>query len=240
MRRGHVFGMPVVLTLLVLPSLAYAQQTIKPDLRTISPVFDGWLKNPDSTFTLFFGYFNRNLGEIPIMVGPNNSVAPAPEDRGQPTNFLPHRQRHVFHVTVPADWNGEVIWTVAVPGTGQREQTTGSLKKIYKIENPSGRKAPRVRSLPGQRVTARVGEPLKLSGSAVAANAENGKLTIRWSKNRGPATGRVEFTAPTAVFSEPGTYLLLLRVEERVNMGGSSEEHHTDALVTVTVLPWEP
>ena len=71
------------------------------------------------------------------------------------------------------------------------------------------RKVPRVRSLSGQRVTAKGWRALKLSGSAVAANAENGKLTIRWSKNRGPATSRVEFTAPTAmattaVFGEPG------------------------------------
>ncbi len=242
MRTGHLFGIPVVLTLLALPSQTDAQQIIKPDLKTISPVFDGWLRNPDGTFTLFFGYFNRNPDETPIVVGPDNSVAPAPEDRGQPTNFLSQRQRHVFHVTVPADWIGELIWTVAVPGTGTRERTAGSLKTIYEIEDPSGSKAPRVRGLPGQEVAARVGEPLTLAGSASAANAENGELTVRWSKNRGPTTGRVRFTPPTAVattaiFSEAGTYVLRLRVEERVNMGGSSEEHHTDALVTVTVLP---
>ena len=239
--RRQVFGVAVVLALLGLAK-PFAQPIIQPDLKTISPVFDGWLKNSDGTVTLFFGYFNRNPREIPIGVGPNNRVEPAPEDRDQPTNFLPQRQRHVFHVTVPENWNGELTWTVEVPGTGHREQTTGSLKQIYQIENPSGAKAPSLRDLPSGSVMARTGEPLTLTGSVSAADTERGELSVQWSTHRGPTTSRVEFSTPasvatTATFSEPGTYVLRLRVEERVNMGGSSEEHHADALVTVTVSP---
>lgn len=242
MHRKYVSSVSVVLTLLVFPLSFYAQHIIKPDLKTISPVFDGWLRNPDGTFTLFFGYFNRNLDETPIAVGTNNNVTPEPEDRGQPTNFLSLRQRHVFHVTVPADWNDQVTWTVGVPGTDHREQTRGGLNKIYEIENPGGVKAPQLHGLPSQEVMAKVGEPLALNGSAVASNTEHGELTVLWSKNRGPTEGRVQFTFPASAativtFSEPGTYVLRLRVEERVNMGGSSEEHHTDAQMTVTVLP---
>ena len=94
--------------LLSLPAPSEAQEIVRPDLKTISPVFDGWLRNPDGSFTLFFGYFNRNSGETPIPVGPDNEVRPAPDDRGQPTNFLPLRQWHVFRVTVPPGWDD--VW----------------------------------------------------------------------------------------------------------------------------------
>ena len=40
----------------------------------ISPTFDGWEQNPDGSYTLYFGYFNRNLGEeLDVPVGPDNS-----------------------------------------------------------------------------------------------------------------------------------------------------------------------
>ena len=82
MGAGHGFGLPFVVTLLALPLSSFAQEIIQPDLKTISPVFDGWLRNSDGTITLFFGYFNRNLNETPIAVGSNNGVAQEPEDRG--------------------------------------------------------------------------------------------------------------------------------------------------------------
>ena len=242
MCRRNVCRLSVILILVASPPPAHTQQILQPDLKTISPVFDGWFKNPDGTLTLFFGYFNRNREETPIEVGPNNRVAPLPKDRRQPTNFLPQRQRHVFHVDVPSDWDGEITWTVSAPGTDHREQTTGSLKKIYEIENPSGRYAPHLHGFLPQMITARVGKPVALDGSASPANVQRGELTFRWSKNRGPAAGHVVFSFPTAMattatFSEAGKYVLQLRIEERVNMGGSSEEHHTDALVTVMVDP---
>ena len=219
-----------------------SQGIIQPDLKTISPVFDGWFSNPDGSFTLLFGYFNRNSSETSIPIGPDNRVTPTPDDRGQPTNFLPLRQWHVFRVNVPPGWDGEVVWTLGVPGTGHREQTTGSLNTIYEIEDPSGPGAPTVGGLPAGRVTARVGRPLALAASASASNAERGELMVHWSHNRGPAARRVAFSAPgtlatTATFSAPGSYELRLRVDEHVNMGGSSEEYHTDAFVTVSVEP---
>ena len=224
------------------PARTGAQEIIRPDLKTISPVFDGWYTNPDGSFTLLFGYFNRNSSDTPIAVGPDNRVSPAPDDRGQPTNFLPLRQWHVFRVAVPAGWDGEVIWTLGVPDTGHREKTTGSLNPIYQVADPSGPGAPAVSGLPAGRVSTRVGEPLTLRASAAAADRARGELLVHWSKNRGPAAGSVAFNAPealttTATFSAPGDYQLRLRVDEHVNMGGSSEEHHTDAFVTVSVEP---
>ena len=243
-RAARAAGACAAAVLLLLPAAApaRAQELVRPDLKTISPVFDGWLRNPDGSFTLFFGYFNRNSGETPIPLGPDNQVRPAPDDRGQPTNFLPLRQWHVFRVSVPPGWDDEVVWTLGVPGTGRREQTRGSLNAIYEIGDPGGPQAPAVSGVPRGSVTARVGRPLALAAAASPADAERGELAVRWSKNRGPAAGRVTFSAPealatTATFSAPGTYELRLRVDEHVNMGGSSEEHHTDALVTVAVEP---
>ena len=240
-RRAPAAAALLALLVLAIPG-SRAQDIIRPDRKTISPVFDGWFSNPDGSFTLLFGYFNRNSSETPIPIGPDNEVQPMPDDRGQPTNFLPLRQWHVFRVTVPAEWDSAVVWTLGVPGTGHREQTTGSLKTIYEIADPSGPGAPAVGSLPAGRVMAQVGQPLALNASASAANAERGELMIRWSKNRGPAAGRVAFSPPgtpatTATFSAPGSYELRLRVEEHVNMGGSSEEYHTDAFVSVSVEP---
>lgn len=60
--------------------------------------------------------------------------------------------------------------------------------------------------------------------------------------HRRPATSQVAFASPssvvtTATFDLARTYVLRLRAEEHLNMGGFSEEHHKDAFVTVTVRP---
>ena len=43
----------------------------------VTPAFEGWTGNPDGTFSLYFGYLNRNYEEeLEIPVGPNNSIEP--------------------------------------------------------------------------------------------------------------------------------------------------------------------
>src|SRR5579864_1569352 len=85
--------------------------------QNVAPVFEGWERNPDGTFSMVFGYLNRNYEEeVDIPVGPANSItlgAGAPVDRGQPTHFYPRRQRFLFRVAVPKDWDKQqkVIWT---------------------------------------------------------------------------------------------------------------------------------
>ena len=84
----------------------------------VTPAFEGWMANRDGTFTLYFGYMNRNYQEeLDIPVGPDNRVEPG-GDRGQPTHFYPRRQRLVFAVVVPRDWGGErkVVWTLTTRG----------------------------------------------------------------------------------------------------------------------------
>jgi len=110
-----VFHVAVAALLLVVTSGAGARaQTLFLKGQTIQPVFEGWEKNADGTFSMLFGYMNRNYQETPyIPVGQNNVFSPGPEDRGQPTHFYTRRQSFVFRVTVPADWGQkDLVWTV--------------------------------------------------------------------------------------------------------------------------------
>src|SRR5712691_32626 len=88
----------------------------------VVPAYEGWLRNPDGTFTFVFGYFNRNWKEeLVIPAGPDNKIEPGPPDRGQPTYFLPRRQPWVFRVTVPKDWGQqELVWTITSHGRTEK------------------------------------------------------------------------------------------------------------------------
>ena len=87
--------------------------------QNVAPAFEGWERNPDGTFNMVFGYLNRNYEEqVDISIGPNNSLDLGGDDRGQPTHFYPRRQRFVFKVAVPKDWdkNRKVAWTLTSHG----------------------------------------------------------------------------------------------------------------------------
>ena len=93
---------------------------------TVTPAYEGWYQNADGTFSLSFGYYNRNFEEIvEIPVGAGNQIEPAAFDGGQPTRFHPRRHWGVFTVIVPADFGDQtVVWTIdfrgekyAIPGT---------------------------------------------------------------------------------------------------------------------------
>ena len=76
--------------------------------QTVTPAFEGWYRNPDGTFSLSFGYFNRNAEEVvDIPIGPNNFIEPGDQNQGQPTEFQPRRHWGVFAVKVPADFGDE-------------------------------------------------------------------------------------------------------------------------------------
>jgi hypothetical protein len=88
----------------------------------IVPVYEGWLRNKDGTFTFVFGYFNRNWKEeLAISAGPDNKLEPGVPDRGQPTWFLPRRQPWVFRVQVPGDWGQqELVWSITAHGRTEK------------------------------------------------------------------------------------------------------------------------
>jgi len=95
--------------------------------QSVVPYFEGWIRNPDGTFDLVFGYFNRNWQqELTIPAGPDNNVELGGPDSGQPTYFLPRRQRFVFRVRVPKDFGKkEVVWSITA--NGRTENGYGSL-----------------------------------------------------------------------------------------------------------------
>jgi len=101
----------------------------------IVPYFEGWIRNPDGTFDLVFGYFNRNWKEeLAIPPGPDNKVDLGGPDAGQPTYFLPRRQRWIFRMRVPADFgNKEVTWTIKA--NGRTETAYGNLLPAQEIND---------------------------------------------------------------------------------------------------------
>ena len=111
----------------------YIPQTKFARGQDVVPSFDGWLRNADGTFTMVFGYFNRNFEEeLVIPPGPNNKIEPGVPDQGQPTYFLPRRHAWLFRVKVPADWgNKELVWTLT--SHDRTEKAYGSLKSDEEI-----------------------------------------------------------------------------------------------------------
>ena len=103
--------------------------------RHIEPAFEGWRPNDDGTFNMMFGYMNENWEETPDMpVGENNNFSPGDMDRGQPTHFLPRRNRFTFEVAVPSDWGErELVWTLN--GNGVERKAYATLKPDYLVDN---------------------------------------------------------------------------------------------------------
>ena len=221
----------LTLGFVVLAAVASAQQN-----QPIYPVYDGFLKNPDGSYTLSFAYFSHNADPVTIAPGATNAFAPTPGDRMQPTTFKPGHWRFQCVMVVPADFDGKMRWTLTYGGvtTGTSERMLQSnwnlvegatqLAKIDYAKVPKGvclNQAPTVRVL---GVTANlkipptlnvaVNEELNLFGSAHDEGLPRGKgLVVEWKMLKGPGT--VKFTIPgsartKAIFSAPGVYELEL------------------------------
>jgi len=167
-----------LLSLLASPSLA---QTSYQSGQHIEPAYEGWRPNADGTFSFMFGYMNENWLEEPdVPIGENNAFSPGDADRGQPTHFLPRRNRFNFEVVVPADWGDrELVWTLNVNGKERKAYAT--LKPDYQVDNiviasetgslGAGTSSPESRAnvkptieVQGDEIrTVRVGEPLVLN-----------------------------------------------------------------------------
>lgn len=184
---------------------------------TVTPSFEGWYRNPDGSFTLSFGYFNRNTEEVvEIPIGPDNFIEPGGPNRGQPSVFRPQRHWGVFGVRVPADFGYErVTWTLrmkgqtfSIPGSLNRDWEIDALEgeananntpPVLKFGELSGQGPAGVTSEP---LSATVGKPLSVSvwgmddGAPVSAGWRDGiagmPVKLTWSKFRGP--GEVAFS----------------------------------------------
>ncbi|HUR33161.1 MAG TPA: hypothetical protein VM032_05155 [Vicinamibacterales bacterium] len=151
--------------------------------QAIAPAYEGWEEDADGTKYFLFGYMNRNWEEEPdIPVGPANSFSPGVPDQGQPTHFLPRRNRFVFRVKVPAGWTekDEMTWTITSPN-GRTEKAYASLRTDYKVDDVvkasetgalgAGASSPEIRAnkppvvkVDGAKtLTAKVGQPLSVA-----------------------------------------------------------------------------
>jgi hypothetical protein len=206
----------------------------------IYPAYDGFVQNPDGSFTLSFRYFSHNAEPVTIRPGEQNAFAPAPADRGQPTTFKPGDWRFQCVMVVPKEFDGKLRWTLSYAGTttGTSEHMLQSnwnlvegaadLKQIDYANVPKGvclNRAPQVRVLgavggrgrgapPSLAVTASVSERFSLFGSVNDEGLPRaGKLVTAWKQLNGPGTAVFENAASArtrATFPAPGAYELEL------------------------------
>jgi hypothetical protein len=181
-----------------------------------SPAYEGWEEESDGSKYFLFGYMNRNwVEEIDVPVGLENTIEPGGPDLGQPTHFLPRRNRFVFRVRVPKSFTekDEMIWTLTTKG--KTEKAYATLRTDYKIDDVvkasetgalgAGTSSPEVRANKPPVVTiegdvrrsAKVGQPLAL----VTLVTDDGVPKPRGGQpGAGAARGRGEQSGP----ADPG------------------------------------
>ena len=143
----------------------------------VAPLFEGWEQNPDGTYSMFFGYLNRNYEEeVDIPIGPNNSFDRV-GDQGQPTHFYPRRQRFVFKMTVPKDWDKQqrVVWTLT--SHGRTNQAKGWLQPEWELNDEV------ISENNGGGVLEANNEPPSITGSSAQTITLPNTITVTVSAN---------------------------------------------------------
>src|SRR5205085_3484657 len=103
----------LALALSVVPPPAHAQSLTYSKGQNVAPAYEGWEQAADGAKYFLFGYMNRNWEEeIDVPVSADNGFTPGAADQGQPTHFLPRRNRFVFRVRVPNTFGpkDEMVW----------------------------------------------------------------------------------------------------------------------------------
>jgi hypothetical protein len=190
--------------------------------QNVVPVFEGWERNPDGTFSMVLGYYNRNVEEaLDVPIGPNNNIEPGGPDQGQPTFFAPNRHKYVFRVKVPKDWGAtkRLVWTLTIRGKTESANAFllpewESNNQVMAMNSDGGGgsdlniNAPTIAMGPAQAIT--LPGTAKLIASVandapprpssdrpmpVRPGARRGpQLRVDWLEYRGPAGGRITFT----------------------------------------------
>jgi hypothetical protein len=131
----RVVGIALVLGLGV-ASLATAQNLTYAKGQNVSPAYEGWEEDSAGRKFFVFGYMNRNWQEeLDVPVGPDNRFTTGTPDQGQPTHFLPRRNRFIFRVPVPPGFTekDELVWSLTT--RGKTEHAYASLRLDYKIDD---------------------------------------------------------------------------------------------------------
>jgi hypothetical protein len=173
---------------------------------SVTPAFEGWYANPDGSFNLLLGYYNRNSREtLDIPAGPNNKVEPGDPDQGQPTYFETGRQWGVFAIRVPKDFGTRSLtWTIV--SNGEKQSIPVSLNKGYPItpfkELGMGNQPPVLSfSQGGPKVT---GPPVGVSATFTGKVSEPVTISVWVEDPKGPdqegAGGRGPSSVATVSF----------------------------------------
>ena len=193
--------------------------------QSITGAFEGWFGNPDGSYSLLLGYYNRNTKrELDIPIGPNNRIEPGGPDQGQPTHFLTGRQWGVYTVTVPKDFGTKKLtWTLVV--NGQTTVIPMSLNPLYEVSpfiEASGNTPPFISFEEGKlgvqgprgsgtTLTTTLPNPLALTvwvadDAKVPRSATQGlrvaPVTVSWSKFRGQGSVALANNRPTVEKTE--------------------------------------
>jgi hypothetical protein len=216
----------------------------------VTGAFEGWYQNPDGTYSLLVGYFNRNSREVlEIPAGPNNRIEPGNPDQGQPTHFLPRRQWGVIRIVVPRDFgNKKLTWTLVA--NGQTTTIPMSLNPLWVVEPfkdaGNGNTPPVLKLDPNgpaftgpphgyaKTLTASTASPLELavwfSDDRPARGARGAGGPVSWTKFKGPGSVTFDNARPAAdaqgkivtnvKFSAPGEYVLRAQANDSTGDGG--------------------
>jgi hypothetical protein len=179
---------------------------------SVTPAFEGWYENPDGTYSLLIGYYNRNTSEtFDIPVGPQNRIEPGEVDQGQPTHFQTGRQWGVFVVKVPKDFGTKAVrWTIEA--NGEQQSVPFTLNKAYSVtpfkeagmsNSPPkltfGENGPKATGPPAgiaAQLTGKTGEAIPIAvtvedDKGIAQSKSTIVSTVSFHKYRGP--GSVKF-----------------------------------------------
>jgi hypothetical protein len=184
---------------------------------SVTAAFEGWFRNPDGTFSLLIGYYNRNqTQELDVPIGPGNQIEPGGPDRGQPTHFRTGRQWGMFAIKVPSDFGQQrLTWTIVANGQTTsipfylhpdyeiaplREAAVGNTPPLLafdqggpSVQGPLAMMVERTTTVAKPlALTAWVSDDAKFtSSSGLPPRALDTPVTITWTKYRGP--GAVKF-----------------------------------------------
>lgn len=184
--------------------------------QSITGAFEGWFSNPDGSYSILVGYYNRNEKQtLDIPAGPNNRIEPGGPDMGQPTHFLAGRQWGVFTIQEPKSFAGKrLAWTIVANGkTTTIPLDVDTLWEVSPFVDASdntppfigfAETGPFVNGPKGQTValSTTIPTPLPLNvwladdakvppGTPAGRGGRGSAVTIAWSKFRGP--GAVTF-----------------------------------------------
>ncbi|MEM1116089.1 MAG: T9SS type A sorting domain-containing protein [Bacteroidota bacterium] len=174
-------------------------------VKKISPVVECIGQQPDGTYFAWYGYYNRNSVTVSTPTGSGPGYAntfKGGADLGQPTEFLPGRQRHVFRIEYnAAPGSHGNTWILKAQGSNrQATATAGTNASPNCIYDRSGADlsmtasvsdpAPEVGETVQAMVVVRNDGPGEASGVVVSASDVPASVTIvGGSSTRGSVSG---------------------------------------------------